>query len=83
MEFFYLALCAYLFMNHLLHLFAYFSCPIAPVEICAPHSVTGSLEVLAHGLGAMNFVLVRAQCYLKVTPRAQPLLGGVQSSQHA
>jgi hypothetical protein len=64
-----LALCAYLFVNHLLHLFAPFSCPIAPAWICAPHSVTGSLEVPAHGLGAVNFVLVGAQCYLMVTPR--------------
>jgi hypothetical protein len=41
----------------------------APASICAPHSVTCSLEVPVNGSGAVNFVLIGAPCYLKVTPR--------------
>jgi hypothetical protein len=66
-------------------------CPTAPASICAPHLVTGSLEVPANGPGAVNFVLVRAPCYLKVTAqhnhcygesRAHSLLSLVLNPKH-
>jgi hypothetical protein len=78
-----LALCAYLFVDQLLHLFAPFSCSIAPVYICASHSVTASLEVLAHGPGCGEFYFGQGTVLLKGHPSSQPLLRGVQSSQPA
>jgi uncharacterized SAM-binding protein YcdF (DUF218 family) len=61
---FYLALCAFLFVSHLLHLFrALLLLRRFVVPIQAP------LRYLHTVRGAVNFFLVGVQGYLKVTPR--------------
>jgi hypothetical protein len=58
-------------------------CAIAPASIFASHSVTGSLEVPAHGPGCYEFWFGQGSVLLEGNPLLHPLLGGVQSSQPA
>jgi hypothetical protein len=68
---FFLAMCAYLFINHyytslhLFHDFTFLYCSY--IDLCFPIGDT-PLRYLHMVRGVVNFILVGAQCYLKVTP---------------
>jgi hypothetical protein len=72
MRIFCLTLCAYLFINHLLHLFAHFLCFYLALLLLPrfvhPIRCQTPLRYLHTVRSAANFDLVGAQCYLKVTP---------------
>jgi hypothetical protein len=61
-------------------LFMLLPCPNALASICAPHSVTHSLEVPINGPGSCEFSFGQGSVLLEGHPSPQPLLGRVQSS---
>jgi hypothetical protein len=82
MGIFCLALCVFIrksLVAPLCTLFMLLPCPIALTSITASHSVTGSLEVPAHGMGHCEFCFGQSSVLLEDHPSPQPLQRGVRA----
>jgi hypothetical protein len=84
---FYLALYAFLLLVYP-SIFCYLlvpvlPCPAAPTSVCASHSLTGTLEVLADSQGVCEFCFGQQPVLLDGQPVARPVLGRAQSSHPA